>query len=160
MSGSVPANWTYHGYLVSVPEVPGTEEDVEPCQIAVEIAGFMGRAKLLRRLQPPEHLGFNWGYRGGTGPQATADAVLSDALGGAMDIMTDEYPDPYKQMTVEFRDDVVAHFTRDRAWHLDRSAVLWWLRGWLVSRELSEFPEAVRTIGPVQGALYKSRHLD
>ena len=40
------------------------------------------------------------------------------------------------------------------------SAVLWWLRGWLVGRKLTEFPEAVERIGPVDGPIYESRDLD
>jgi len=147
---------TYHGYLISEQQSE-EEDDPDRGRIAVEVPRRLGSPKVLRELERPrdedgdvEH-GFTWGYRGGTGPQVSGAAVLSDALG----LTVTAFGEGPEGLARDFCEDVMAFLPpQDQEWRMRRRTVLWWVRGWYIGRRMPS-PAAVLELPPTTGGLRK-----
>lgn len=79
---------------------------------------------------------FTWGYSG-RGAELTSDVVLTDALGGP----------PSVELREDFLADVVMHLSEE--WRLSRAAILRWVRGWCAYRGMTNLPEILHSLPPV-----------
>lgn len=132
----------YHGSLVR------SNYQHEVCRIAVEVWDDRSY-KRLRDLKP-RFGDFGWGRSNEHGPQRTADAILTDALGEQAGI---GYWGTHRRLAQDFCEDVIAHLPRGQEWRLGRQGVLLWVRGWHVGRRERDWPDALVEVGPVQGLM-------
>lgn len=127
----------------------GVSTDEDPARVYVELCEFgpteRTRVVVLRELQP-QLAGeeFGWGHVGG-GPGRAAMAILTDALGS----------EPSWELAGLFNLDFLA-MCPDEFW-IRRSAVLRWTRGLLADRGVSELPEVLSSLPPVEKEGYGRR---
>ncbi|WP_433542059.1 DUF6166 domain-containing protein (plasmid) [Streptosporangium sandarakinum] len=143
---------TYHG--VRDPETDKTRIEAERAEFGPTQRKGVIVLRLIRPVGILKESALEWGYRG-TGPLATASAILADALG----------QEPSAQLLEAFRTDVVSQLTDDE-WRLRRGAVLRWVRGWCAEHNIDVLPAAVAELPPIDPsdygklpeALKKERH--
>lgn len=112
--------------------------------ILVELFNAKGSdPEVLSQLVPNGPAGeFNWGYIG-TGTNTAAKAILADALGY----------EPSQRLWQDFADDVLSQCLAE--FRLRRGAVLRWVRGWAAGYGMTELPEVLQKLPPINHTAYR-----
>lgn len=127
----------------------GSRDEAGNARITVERPNtHKGDGEEIRVLQPADPMvEFEWDYLG-SGPNAAATAILTDALGA----------EPEQRLYLAFAADFLAYCGRE--FRLRQGAVLRWARGWYAQRGLTGpdgLPEVLRNLPPVDRAGYDRR---